>query len=718
MRESQQGSKGNVQPIPHLTWKTKFLRLKWQRELDYVSRLLKNFSTGNFLRCRLCSLQFNNKDFLAHFKGCWRSMQQKIAVLGTTDEIIRSIREYELERMKVRVSFDICHEVKKDDFSPVSMRRRSSMSLCSDELRSETLVDFETLKDYQRAAILMSQLSSTFKKYIKELKMDSNRAIHDNLVRNSIQRALPSLDLPALKNTTLKLEKISELIEKRMIQVNTIVTRQKICSNLEATLSISKTPKQTSENLQYFRSAQLTFLYQKLSVNDSYPSYMLNRQTSMEDCSEIKQLSRGSEQSSQLSGDSGTSGSSECMLKMPKSPTRINYKKENLSLRSDDFQITINRRRRASEIIGKKNFRSESLGRENRGRHSPKAEKSRFSKYHTELTLHNIPDEEIEEKSIEKEEEKKQIHLTLCDNHERMTLSDPGEYFKNDQTLVGKVSRVNISDFVYLKTLGKGAFGTVFLVQHKATEDLFALKVISQANSMTVAEINSLLTERNIFGVVEGEFVTQAISSFIYKSLVCFLMEFMPGGDLRKLLDKEEYFDEDWARFYLAEIVLGLEALHNKGIVHRDLKPENILISSTGHIKLADFGLSDVKTEIIKANFSEHFKELFLNSKFEFVSMESESPKPIDKMGSAVDLKVIPASTKSGMMRIVGTPDYIAPEVLRTGEYSKAADWWAVGIIAYELLTNYPPFNAKTIDQVFNNIKNMKMEWLAVGTLR
>lgn len=270
-----------------------------------------------------------------------------------------------------------------------------------------------------------------------------------------------------------------------------------------------------------------------------------------------------------------------------------------------------------------------------------------------------------------------------------------------------------MTDFYYLKTLGKGAFGTVFLVQHKATGDLFALKVISQANSMTVAEINNLLTERNIFGIVQGEFVTQAISSFIYKSLVCFLLEFMPGGDLRKLLDTEEYFDEDWARFYLAEIVQGLEALHNKGIVHRDLKPENILICNTGHIKLADFGLSDIKTEIIKANFSQHFKDLYLNSKFEFMSSQND----MEESSKTVDQKVIPTSTKNGLMRIVGTPDYIPPEVLKTGEYTPAADWWAVGIIAYELLTNCPPFNAKSIDQVFDNIKNMRIEWLPTGRL-
>ena len=208
----------------------------------------------------------------------------------------------------------------------------------------------------------------------------------------------------------------------------------------------------------------------------------------------------------------------------------------------------------------------------------------------------------------------KEVLVDIQDDFERLTVSDSGVYFKNNMSLANKMSKISLSDFEYIKTLGKGAFGEVYMVRKSSTQDIFALKVVNSSKGMTTQDLNNLLTERNVFGVAGGDFVLQALSSFVHHNLVCFVMELMPGGDMRKLLDKEQYFDENWCRFYLSEIVVGLEDLHSRGILHRDLKPENILIASDGHIRLADFGLSTVKEEIVKSQKEDYFKEIYFNS--------------------------------------------------------------------------------------------------------
>jgi serine/threonine protein kinase len=305
------------------------------------------------------------------------------------------------------------------------------------------------------------------------------------------------------------------------------------------------------------------------------------------------------------------------------------------------------------------------------------------------------------------------IEVGFCKDDERLTVSDLGCYFKEKRSnVVSSSSRMTIHDFEYIKPLGRGAFGRVFMVRRKATDDVYALKVVNSACGLPTGELNNLLNERNIFGVVRGDFVLQALCSFIYKGFVCFVMELMPGGDMRKLLDAEEYFDEDWLRFYLAEIVLGLESLHASGISHRDLKPENILIAADGHIKLADFGLSDMKLEIVQNNKTNLFDDIYLHSNFEILKGLSQRELDLDDIAK---LKISPKNQAHSIIKIVGTPDYIAPETLRSEDQGPVSDWWAVGVLAYEFLTNFPPFNDKTVDKVFDNILKMNLEWPATG---
>lgn len=303
------------------------------------------------------------------------------------------------------------------------------------------------------------------------------------------------------------------------------------------------------------------------------------------------------------------------------------------------------------------------------------------------------------------------LAINFNDDFERMTVSDPGTYFSNNLSLTHQVSRTSPQEFFFVKKLGQGAFGDVHLIKKKNTGDLFALKIINtNKGGLSVSEINNLLNERNVFGLITGDYVLHALSSFVCKNLVCFVMDFMPGGDLRKFLDITDGLEEDWIRFYAAQIILGLESLHSKGIFHRDLKPENILIGPEGHIKLADFGLSEVKKEILSCQRNNNFKDMYLNSDFELIKTDEAA-----EIEDLTKIKIIPKHQEMKKIKIVGTPDYIAPEVLAGNLPDSGADWWALGVIIYELFTNFPPFNDKTIEEIFKNIKEMKLQWLPVG---
>ena len=147
------------------------------------------------------------------------------------------------------------------------------------------------------------------------------------------------------------------------------------------------------------------------------------------------------------------------------------------------------------------------------------------------------------------------------------------------------------------------------------------------------------------------------------------VMEYMRGGDFGNLLEKCGCFNLETARFYLAHIVAGLEHLHSRGIVHRDLKPENMLIGADGHIKLTDFGLSDAGLK-----------------------------KVLEDVPSKEESKDSPEKGSQKKYRIVGTADYMAPEVILGHDVSTLMDFWSLGIIAYEFMTGDLPFNCESQD--------------------
>ncbi|CAM8906040.1 unnamed protein product [Rhodiola kirilowii] len=252
--------------------------------------------------------------------------------------------------------------------------------------------------------------------------------------------------------------------------------------------------------------------------------------------------------------------------------------------------------------------------------------------------------------------------------------------------------RTSIEDFEIIKPISRGAFGRVFLARKRATGDLFAIKVLKKADMIRKNAVESILAERNILISIRNPFVVRFYYSFTCRENLYLVMEYLNGGDLYSLLKNLGCLDEDMARVYISEIVLALEYLHSINVIHRDLKPDNLLIGSDGHIKLTDFGLSKVGLINSTDDLSSIRNSGFLNDE-DSISRESLRKDQREKHS------------------IVGTPDYLAPEILLGMGHGATADWWSVGIILFELLVGIPPFNAEHPQQVFDNIMNRDIPW-------
>jgi len=183
-------------------------------------------------------------------------------------------------------------------------------------------------------------------------------------------------------------------------------------------------------------------------------------------------------------------------------------------------------------------------------------------------------------------------------------------------------------------------------------------------------QIEHVKNERKILAEVAGHpFITTMLASFQERDAIYMLLDYCPGGELFTYLRRARRFEEDTARFYAAEICLILEFLHNDGITYRDLKPENILIDSEGHLKLVDFGFA---------------------KKIGTKDENGKSIKPAYEINILTFVKGNPDVQET--YTLCGTPEYLAPEVIRNTGHGLAVDWWAFGILIFELLVGQPPF--------------------------
>ncbi|XP_076918334.1 phototropin-1-like [Bidens hawaiensis] len=254
--------------------------------------------------------------------------------------------------------------------------------------------------------------------------------------------------------------------------------------------------------------------------------------------------------------------------------------------------------------------------------------------------------------------------------------------------------KLGLRHFRPIKPLGSGDTGSVHLVELCGTGEFFAMKAMDKGVMINRNKVHRACAEREILDVLDHPFLPALYASFQTPTHVCLITDYCPGGELFMLLDRQtmKVLKEDAVRFYAAEVLVALEYLHCQGIIYRDLKPENVLIQSTGHVALTDFDLScltSCKPQLLTSEISEKKKRHQKNQQTPIFMAE-----PVRASNS-----------------FVGTEEYIAPEIISGVGHSSAVDWWAFGILLYEMFYGYTPFRGKTRQRTFANILHKDLKF-------
>jgi serine/threonine protein kinase len=218
--------------------------------------------------------------------------------------------------------------------------------------------------------------------------------------------------------------------------------------------------------------------------------------------------------------------------------------------------------------------------------------------------------------------------------------------------------------FNFLNLLGQGNFGKVYLVEKKKTKELFAMKILNKKLIEQKKQKIHTMTERKVLEKSNSPFIAKLYYAFQTPKKLYMIMEYLSGGELFFHLSQQGVFSENRSRFYIAEIFLGLDYLHSRGIIYRDLKPENVLLDDEGHIKLTDFGLSKDGQE----------------------------------------------DPNSKTFTFCGTPEYLAPEIIKNQGYNKKVDYWSLGAVLYYMLSGAPPFYSRNKNEIFRKVLTRDIE--------
>lgn len=224
-----------------------------------------------------------------------------------------------------------------------------------------------------------------------------------------------------------------------------------------------------------------------------------------------------------------------------------------------------------------------------------------------------------------------------------------------------KPSRIIVESFEILKGLGEGAFGRVFLVRNRFDRKLSALKQLKKQQIIKSKQVDHLKNECYVLFSLDHPFIVKMKGFAQDQRFIFIAMEYVPGGELFRHLRREGTFNRPQATFYAAQVTMIWEYLHSQSVIYRDLKPENLLIDRQGYLKLIDFGYAKVVT--------------------------------------------------TRTLTLCGTPEYMAPEVILNKGHSKAVDWWALGILLYEMLAGIDPFNDPDPIVMYQNIVNGKLKF-------
>lgn len=253
--------------------------------------------------------------------------------------------------------------------------------------------------------------------------------------------------------------------------------------------------------------------------------------------------------------------------------------------------------------------------------------------------------------------------LTICETEESLELmEDFNDVSSETDEKCVKVESIGLEDFEVMKVVGQGAFGKVYQVRKKDSLEIYAMKVVRKDKIVEKNHAEYMKAERDILTKIDHPFIVQLRYSFQNKYRLYLVLDFVNGGHLFFQLYNHGLFREDLARIYAAEIVSAVSHLHTNGIMHRDLKPENILLDVEGHALLTDFGLAKEFDENARSN------------------------------------------------SLCGTIEYMSPEIILGKGHDKAADWWSVGILLFEMLTGQPPFHGGNREKIQKKIVKDKLK--------
>ncbi|KAG7098827.1 hypothetical protein E1B28_000731 [Marasmius oreades] len=282
-----------------------------------------------------------------------------------------------------------------------------------------------------------------------------------------------------------------------------------------------------------------------------------------------------------------------------------------------------------------------------------------------------------------------------------------------------KRRKVDVSAFTILKTIGHGAFGVVSLVREQTTGQLYAMKQLRKVDMLRKGQEGHVRAERDILKSASlvsspggAEWIVKLYYSFQDRDNLYLVLEYMGGGDLLNLLIERDVFDEEFTRFYIAEMVLAIESCHRHGFIHRDIKPDNFLFDPEGHIKLSDFGLA---TDLHWAHDTSYYEQQRLHLLHKHgIDLEDSNGIADDKRTRRMDRKEVEKLMGDGdgsgglftwreknrrklAYSVCGTNSYMSPEVIRGNGYSYSCDWWSLGVIMFECLYGFPPFVSNSV---------------------